>query len=182
MKGVTLYSRLSKLYFRHLLRQIINVGKLRRPDITILDFGCGSGELKHLLAGVNVIGYDIIPSLSDVEDWRAVDFNVLVSNEVFYSFSENELEELLQELVKKCVNLELVIGTSRQGILNNIGKYLLGSPGAHSATKIGPKKELEILERHCKINRKKNVMNLANVYSLSFKKSSLNLSRLQEQK
>jgi SAM-dependent methyltransferase len=169
MKGVTFYSGLSKFYFQHLLRQLAKIGNLARPGITILDFGCGTGELKRLLAGAQVVCYDIIPELSDMADWRAVDFDVLVANEVFYSFSEADLETLLLELKQKNPAIELVVGISRQGLLNNIGKYLFGRPDAHSATKIGPKKELEILERHCRVNRQKNVMNLANVYSLSFK-------------
>lgn len=169
MKGVTLYSGLSQFYFRRLLRQIVDTGCLKRAGITILDFGCGRGELKRLLAGVKVIGYDIIPSLSDVEDWRSVDFDVLVANEVFYTFSEDELEKLLLELKEKNGNLELVVGISRQGLLNNIGKYLLGRSDAHSATRIGPEKEAEILERHCTVIRRRSVMNLAHVYSLSFK-------------
>lgn len=172
MKGVTLYSGLSQFYFRSLLKQIVNVGKLNRPGITVLDFGCGNSVLKTFLAETRVIGFDIIPALSDVGDWRSVDFDVLVANEVFYSFSEDALEELLLELKKKNPDLELIVGISRQGILNNIGKFLLGRLDAHSATKMGPRKELEILERHCKVNRKKNVMNLANVYTLSFKTNS----------
>ena len=140
MKGVTLYSGLSQFYFRHLLQQIINVGRLERPGITILDFGCGRGELKRMLgAKKKVVGYDVISELSDVSDWREVDFDVLVANQVFYSFSEAALESLLRELKQKNPTLELVVGISRQGLLNNIGKYLLGRPDAHSATKIGPK-------------------------------------------
>ncbi len=169
MKGVTLYSGLSKFYFRQLLMQIVKVGRLDRAGITILDFGCGSGELKRMLTDANVIGYDIIPSLSDVTDWRSVDFDVLVANEVFYSFNVSYLENLLIELRTKNQALELVVGISRQGLLNNIGKYLLGRRDAHSATQIGPKDELAILKKYCNINNKKNVMNLANVYSLSFK-------------
>jgi len=115
-----------------------------------------------------VIGYDIVPELSDVEDWRSVAFDVLVANEVFYCFSEEQLELLLLELEEKSKSIELVVGISKQGLLNNIGKHLLGRPDAHSATRIGPKREVEILERHCRINRKKNVMSLAHVYSLSF--------------
>jgi SAM-dependent methyltransferase len=170
MKGVTLYSGLSQFYFRHLLKQIVKIGRLNRPDIIILDFGCGRGELKRMIdGGGRVIGYDIIPELSDVSDWRVVDFNVLVANEVFYSFSEGALESLLRELRQKNPALELVTGISRQGMLNNIGKYLLGRPDAHSATKIGPKKELEILERHCRVIRHKNVLNLAHVHALAFR-------------
>lgn len=179
MKGVTQYSGLSKYYFQYLLHQLVKVGDLHRPGVAILDYGCGIGKLKQLLVGANVIGYDVIPSLSDVSDWRSVYFDVLVANEVFYSFSESDLDNLLSALSKINPNLELVVGISRQGMLNKIGKYLLGRSDAHSATKICPKKELEILKRHCRINRKKNVMNLAYVYSLTFKGSVLNPDRLK---
>lgn len=169
MKGVTRYAGLSQYYFRHLLEQIAKVGNLDRSGITVLDFGCGQGQLKCLLGSDKVIGYDIVPELTDVKDWRDVKFDVLVANEVFYSFSENALEHLLRELKKKNPTLELVIGISKQSVLNNIGKYLLGRPDAHSATKIGPKKERDILERHCRVVRRKNVMNLADVYALVFR-------------
>jgi len=169
MKGVTLYSGMSQFYFRHLLKQIARVGRLERPGITILDFGCGRCELRRLLGAAKVVGYDIIPELSDVPDWRVADFDVLVANEVFYSFSEEALESLLRELKQKNPALELVVGISRQGVLNNIGKYLLGRPDAHSATKIGPRKEVEILKRHCRVVRRKNVLNLAYVYVLAFR-------------
>lgn len=169
MKGVTIYSGLSQFYFRHLLMQLVKVGQLERQGVTILDFGCGRGELKRMLGAGKVVGYDIISELSDVPDWRAADFNVIVANEVFYSFSEEALDSLLQELKQKNPALELVVGISRQGLLNNIGKYLLGRADAHSATKIGPKKEIAILERHCRVIRKKNVLNLAYVYALVFR-------------
>lgn len=169
MKGVTLYSGLSKFYFRQLLMQIVKIGKLDREGITILDFGCGKGELKRILTDAHVIGYDIIPSLNDVTDWRSVDFDVLVANEVFYSFNEYDLDILLNELRTKNRALEIVVGISRLGLLNNIGKYLLGRADAHSATQIGPRDELAILEKYCNIKNSKNEMNLANVYSLSFK-------------
>ena len=167
VKGVTKYSGMAQIYFRYLLRQVVRVGKLDRPNITILDFGCGAGKLKAML-GPKVVGYDIVPSLSDVDDWRMIDFDVLVGNEVFYSFSERDLDELLIALRAKNRHLELVVGVSRQGVLNNVGKFLLGRPDAHSATKLGPRQELGVFERHCTMVRRKNVWNLANVYSFVF--------------
>lgn len=169
IKGVTDYSGLARFYFRYLLKQLIKVGVLERPGIAILDFGCGNSELKRILPKANIIGYDIIPALTDVDDWRDVSFDVLIANEVFYSFEIVQLEALLTGLREKNSKLELVVGISRQSILNNIGKFLLGRPDAHSATKIGPKKELEILLRHCEIKRKKNVLFLADIFMLSFK-------------
>lgn len=169
IRGVTDYSGLAKFYFRYLLKQLIKVGALERPGITILDFGCGTGELKRILPNASVIGYDIVPALTDIDDWRDVDFDVLIANEVFYSFEGDQLAALLAELRDKNSKLELVVGISRQSIVNNIGKFLLGRPDAHSATKIGPKEELEILLRYCEIKRKKNVFYLADVFVLAFK-------------
>lgn len=169
MKGVTRYAGLSQYYFRHLLGWVIRLGRLERSDICILDFGCGSGELKRMLVGRKVISYDVISDLSEIEDWRDAKFDVLVANQVFYAFSEDALDSLLLELRSKNPMLELVVGTSRQGLFNNVGKYLFGRSNAHSLTKIGPQKEIEILGRYCNIKRQKNVLNLANVYFLNFK-------------
>lgn len=168
MWDVTLYSGWSKFYFRHLLKQVIEVGGLQRPGLTILDFGCGTGELKRMLPGARVIGYDVVPSLTDVPDWRPVDFDVLVANEVFYSFHEAELEGLLKELRGKNPKLELVVGISCQGWLNRLGMLLLNRPRALSAARMGPEREVEVLLRHCRILRRKGVFHLARVYSLGF--------------
>lgn len=172
MKGVTQYVGFGGFYSRYLLKQIIKTGDLGKSKATILDFGCGNGELKGLLGGSSVIGFDIIPALSDVADWRSVKFDVLVSNQVFYSFSESDLDELLRELKSRDPKLRLIVGISRQGILNNIGKYLLGKSDAHSRTQISPKREKEILKRYCDILQRKRVLGLADVYLLSFKSSS----------
>ena len=58
----------------------------------------------------------------------------------------------------------LIVGISRQGLFNNIGKVIFGAKGAHSKTKISPKKELEILSNHCSLIKKDSVMFLADVY------------------
>lgn len=170
MKGVTIYSGLSQFYFRRLLKKIVKVGRLEQQSGIILDFGCGRGELKRMLGSGKVIGYDIIPELSDVPDWHTVNFDVLVANQVFYSFSEEQLSLLLRQLKQKNPLLELVVGISRQGLLNNVGKYILGQPDAHSAAKITAKKELSILKRQCDVIAHDSFMSLADVYFLRLKK------------
>tara|TARA_B100000427_G_C15418393_1_gene555228 strand:- start:439 stop:945 length:507 start_codon:yes stop_codon:yes gene_type:complete len=163
MKGVTSYKGISKYYFKILLEEIINLGDLKDKDCTILDFGCGEGRLKDML-GKKVIGFDIIKELSDVEDWRNVDFDVIVSNQVFYSFNEDALEKLLDEFKNLDRKITLIVGISNQSILNNIGKYLLGRKRAHDLTNLKPQEELNILMRHARLIKKKNVLGLSKIF------------------
>ncbi len=167
--GVTLYSGLSQLYFRSLLRAVIRVGELHRPGLRILDFGCGGGELKKLLPGALVTGYDIRPDLTEVPDWRAVPFDVLVANEVFYSFQEGDLRSLLEELKGRSPRPRLVVGISRRGFLNKMGMVLLGRPQAHAAARLAPMRELAVLQEYGRILGHRGVLGLADAYSLEFR-------------
>lgn len=169
MEGVTQYKGLAGRYFNYMLTRLIEMGKLEKSSEKILDFGCGIGELKRRLGPRKVVGFDIISSLSDVADWRIVDFDILVANQVFYCLTSTELDALLVELKQKNPNLLLVVGISRQGLLNNIGKYLLGRPDAHSRTKISPTLEAEILLKHCELVHRTNVLMLSDIYLLQFK-------------
>ena len=56
------YGGLKGIYFNRILNKIIKIGNLKSKKV--LDFGCGTGNLKKKL-GNNVINYDIIPSLSE---------------------------------------------------------------------------------------------------------------------
>ena len=165
MKGTTSYRGISKIYFHYLLSQIISIASLNSRDVSILDFGCGTNELKKKI-GKKVIGFDIVKELSDVLDWRVLDFKVVVANHVFYSLSKDELESFLKELGSRREKIELVVGMSRQGVLNNLGKNILGRKDAHVATKISPRIEVKILLKFCKLIKKRNVLFLSDIYWL----------------
>ena len=165
MKGVTSYKGISKIYFNYLISEIINIASLDSRNIKILDFGCGIGQLKKLL-GEKVISFDKVEELSDISDWRDMEFEVMVVNQVFYTFTKEELESLLKELKSRKKRIELVVGISRQGILNNLGKILLGKLNSHSGTKINPKTEIETLLNYCKLIKKRNIFFLAEIYQL----------------
>ena len=164
MKGVTSYKGLSKYYFIYLLKRIISIGNLDKKNKKILDFGCGNNELKKLLGNSNVTGYDIIPELSDVKNWEDAEFDIVVSNQVFYSFTAFELNLFLKALKSKNKKVHLIVGISKQGILNNVGKIIFGAADAHSATKIKPKEEEKILFKYCKLLKKESVMFLSDIY------------------
>jgi SAM-dependent methyltransferase len=162
------YSGLKGIYFFRILKTIIRLGALDRRDISILDFGCGTGQLRHLLPG-KVIGYDIIPELSEISNWRMAQFDVVVANEVFYLFHAQELRHFLAQLRRVNPSAELLVGISRQGLVNNVLKHLAGEPDSHLGTKLGPKEELELLTEELEILDRASVFQLCDVYYMRYK-------------
>ena len=134
------YTGLKGIYFNRILDKIIEIGDLRERNIKILDFGCGLGKLKKLLPD-KVIGYDILPDLSDIDDWEKVNFDVIVANAVFYLMTKNELRKFLNELYQHNKNVEMIFTTGNKSLLlNNILKYVFLIPDAHLGTKLTPPK------------------------------------------
>jgi len=173
MKKTTEYGLITGIYFRKLLRTIINIGHFNDENLIVLDFGAGFGELKKMLMSLNapvkVINYEIKKELTEIENWQDVDFEVIVCNEVFYTFEEEELIQLLYDLKNHNSNLEMIVGISRQSFINKIGAIILNVKDAHKGTKLGPKKELEILLKELEIIEQKSIFYLADVYRLKFK-------------
>ena len=153
------YAGLKGRYFKALLDALVEIGNLK--DRRVLDFGCGTQELKKLLGHNNYVGYDIDPKLSDVATLDSITFDIMVANEVFYEMDGRDIEEVLSRLKPAL----LLVGISRQSILNKLGAALL-HPGALDKTRTPPKKELQILLRHYRIAKKKTVYFLADVYFL----------------
>ena len=162
------YSGAKGVYFFAILKRIIALAELGRRDVVVLDFGCGTGRLSQLLPG-KVIGYDVIPQLSDVDDWRTTKFNVVVANEVFYLLTATQLTEFLAELRALNPSAELVVGISRQGILNKILKNLAGEPDAHEGTQLWPNEQLKILNQSLELLGRTSVFQLCDVYHMRFR-------------
>ena len=128
-----------------------------------------SWYFKKKLPNINVINYDIIQELSDIVFWNKSDFDVVVANEVFCRFSSDELEQLLCDFKIKNPKLRLIVGISRQSILNKIGKNILGFSEAHEEILLSPHEELNVLRKYMEIINHKSVYFLADVYLLKFK-------------
>lgn len=169
-RDVTQYNGVSGIYFRKLINTIIEVGDLYRDDIRILDFGAGLGVLKSIVSvkNKNIVNYDKDPDLTEISDWRDCDFDILVANQVFYSFTEYQLLKLLEDIKRINKKSEVVVGISKQSMLNNVGKILCAQPNAHRLTRLNPTEEISILTKYMKIIDQRAVWGLADVYRLQF--------------
>ena len=169
--NTTQYGGIGGIYFRAILKKIIKIGNLNDSSKKILDFGSGTGELKKILRNKNknVINYDIVPELTETNDWTKEKFNVFVANQVFYIFSKEELIEVIKKLQKTNPQVEIIIGISKQGFLNKLGMIILNYKDAHDNTLLSLEQELEIFLNYTKIIKKRSVFLLTNVYLLKFK-------------
>lgn len=168
IENVTTYRGPATVYFRQILRQLVDLGGLTEASGTILDFGCGHGELKALYPNLDIVGYDIVPELGDVDDWRQVEFDVVVVNAVFYTFTAGELLDLLDDFKAHRPEATFLIGMSSQSLLNRVGKAVLGFSDAHDGTQLDPEAELDVLTQRLRILDRRSVWGLSSLYKMEF--------------
>ncbi len=169
ISGVTSYSGFTRFYFLRILSQIIEIGDLKRTNKKILDFGCGFGFLKERLGPQLVTNFDIVEELSDVSDWRAADFQILVANQVFSAFDKDSLAKLLIELRDYNPKLTLIIGTSKRGIFNKLGMFLTARRDAHDSTVLKLNEEMLIyFNSGLKVIEKRSVFFLCDILKMRF--------------
>ena len=125
-------------------------------------------SLKQLL-GDNVINFDKRQDLSDVKDWRGLDFDYFIANHVLYELDESELHQLCRELKKYLYKkkLVLIIGIAKQGILSRLGKFFLNRQDAHKDTKISPSEQIKIINTYFKIKKRFNFWFLTEIILIS---------------
>ena len=147
------YSGITKFYFDVTLKSIIKIGDLNNGKKNILDFGCGFGELKKKVI-ITVYNYDKVMYYSDYKNWKTLDFNYFVANQVIYLFSEEELINLLDSIKKINSETILIIGISKQNLFSKILKNVLNFKNAHLFTKLNYKEQIDILNYKCVMIKK----------------------------
>lgn len=159
------YTGLKGIYFRRILKKIVRLGDLRNK--AVLDFGCGTGELRKMLGGGSVTGYDIMLELSEIKDWKKIKFDTVVANQVFYSMSQEEIKKFITELHQYNPIVTLIVGIGRKGLLNKLGAALL-QKNAHDKYVTEPKDELLILQSKLKIIKQTSVFRMCDIYLMEF--------------
>jgi len=125
------YRGLSKIYFNAILKTLIDFGDLENESGLILDYGCGVGHLKKTLKGKNVVGYDIVPELSDVKDFRALAPKKIVLSGVLEHLYLPDIEKLLQEFLRMNPQAQLLVFLPTENFVSRIAMVLAGQANAH---------------------------------------------------
>jgi cyclopropane fatty-acyl-phospholipid synthase-like methyltransferase len=136
-----------------------------------LDFGCGYSKLKELLPNKKIVGYDIDPEVTEIDDWKKVDFDVVVSNGVFYLLTKQELKEFLIDVYKKNPMAELIVNISRRSWINKLLLKLTRREDDWKDTRTMPNEELKILLEYMKIIEKTSIFFMTDIYYMRFNKN-----------
>ena len=114
------YKGIAKIYFNRILKKIIKIGDLRKEEGLILDFGCGFNHLKKNLKNKNVVGYDIIPELTDIRDYKILKPNVIVCNSVLEHLDEDKLRKTIKDFISMNKNARLVTAIPTENFISKI--------------------------------------------------------------
>lgn len=125
------YRGFSKFYFHKILETIIDFGDLKNEKRLVLDYGCGVGHLKNMLPEANVIGYDIIPELSDIKDYKVLKPIKIVLSGVLEHMYLDEIERLFQDFQKMNPSAELLVFLPTENFVSKIAMMLAGQANAH---------------------------------------------------
>ena len=105
-KGWHEKSYLLNLFYKMKFGIAIKYADIKEDDI-ILDFGCGDSWLKKRI-NQDVIGYDIDPKLSDIEDYK-IECDKIFAIDVFEHIEKSEIRNIIRNFKK--VNKEFALIT-----------------------------------------------------------------------
>lgn len=151
------YRGFAKFYFNRILSTIIELGRLKDEPGLILDYGCGVGHLKRRLPGVKVIGYDIIPELSDVNDWRSLFPRQIVLSGVLEHLYGREIEQLIGEFQRINPLAILLVYLPTENWVSKIAMNLAGQPHAHDDHVSSWREINRIIEKYYRPEKRRNL-------------------------
>ena len=151
------YKGFAKVYFNKILQTIIDFGKLEKEDGTILDYGCGVGHLKKRLKKENIIGYDIIPGLTEIDDYKKLKPVKIVLSGVLEHLYLDEIEKLLKEFLEMNNKVELLVFLPTENFVSKISMYINGQKNAHDDHVSKYKDINKILEKYFKLEKRKYI-------------------------
>lgn len=157
------YKGLPGIYFNKVIDKVIEFGKLRREKGIVLDFGCGTGNLKKRLRGlgVKVVGYDILPENSDISDYKTVRPSVVVCNHVLEHLTGEEIEEIIPYFLK--TKARLVIALPTENFISKIGMVIAGNLTYHNDHKTKYRQVNHIMEKYYSIKKRAYVFTMTQV-------------------
>lgn len=165
--AVTNYSGMYAIYGHCVLRSISKIGNFQiRSSELLLDYGCGSQELRKFSGSMEYVGFDLKPELRDVDSWTEMNVHTIVINHVLMYLREGEIIELFEQINRHNYIKQIIIGVGTQNIFSKIGKYLLRRNDAHNGTVSTHESQLRLMRDNFRVVETKSILSLTKIYLL----------------
>jgi len=169
---VTEYKFPQKIYFDTILKKIAMIITTNTKNAKVLDYGCGAGLLKLFVKNINtsidVTGYDIDSSLSEIKNPFKNSYDIYVFNHVLMYMNEMEILKLMQRIKLINKNAFIIIGAGKQNYLSKLGSVILNQ-NAHDKTISSIETQMKIIKKQVKIIHRENVYLMTEIISSKFK-------------
>ena len=114
-----------KFFFRLKFKKIIKLANLKKTDF-ILDFGCGDCWLKKILPEYKIIGYDLNPKQTEIEDYTKLRPDKIFVIDVFEHIPKEEIEKILKNFKKMNPDFELITSIPTENWISRKIRRLVG--------------------------------------------------------
>ena len=81
---------------------------------------------------------------------------------------KKKIDDIIKYIKKNRPKTKVIVAITKQGWLNKLGAYILNEPDAHTNFNLSPIDEINILSKHMKIIKKKNIFFLTDIYMFEF--------------
>jgi SAM-dependent methyltransferase len=153
---------IAKVYFRWKVMTAIKLAGLRKDDL-ILDYGCGDGWLEHKLKNYNIVGYDLNPEKTFIDDYRKVKPTKIFVLDVFEHVPVKVIREIIGEF-KKMGNFELIVSQPTENWLSRKVRKMLGKKEVPNEHITRYEEIIEILEKEFKLVKRVNFFTVCHIF------------------
>lgn len=162
---------LLNLYFNSIIRRTIDYLKYIKAKV-ILDYGCGTGQLKIKYKEVKVYNYDKDTTLKNIDiiylNKLNFKFDAVVFNHVLQYFFKEDFRNLLKFLKKNNIK-NVVITSGKQNFLSRILSYSFLYLKAHSGTICSYEHQKKWIKKHFTVIKSSDIFFINTIFLLRLK-------------
>ena len=159
-----------KWFFNKKINTVLKIADLKKDDL-LLDFGCGGGEIKKRLkdSKIKIIGYDLTPEHSDIDNYTKIKPTKIISMDCFEHIPKSEIPKIVENFRKMNPNAIMIFSIPTENFFSRKIRKLLGKPERANGHITTLKEILSIFsQKQMKLIKKKNLFTITFIGSYKF--------------